>query len=86
DRLHEKSFIRDLGIAVPPFSAVDHADDLAKAISAIGLPSILKTRRFGYDGKGQIKLAGATRDAFAALGGVPCILEAFIPFEREISV
>lgn len=88
DRLHEKTFIRDLGIAVPPFAAIDAADQLGNAIAAIGLPAILKTRRLGYDGKGQKRIDNTARaaDAFRSLSGVPCILEAYVPFLREISV
>jgi 5-(carboxyamino)imidazole ribonucleotide synthase len=88
DRLVEKNFIKDLGIATAPFASVESAADLAKAVSAVGLPAVLKTRRMGYDGKGQ-KMIGATDDpaaAWAALHNVPCILEGFVSFEREISV
>lgn len=88
DRLTEKSFIRDLAIAVPPFAAVDTGADLALALTMIGLPAVLKTRRFGYDGKGQVKITHVNQAdaALSALAEQPCILEAFIPFEREISV
>ncbi len=88
DRLHEKTFIRDLGIDVAPFSAVDDAASLEQAIEAVGIPSILKTRRLGYDGKGQVRLS-RTSDAKTALdqlGGVPSILEGMISFEAEMSV
>ena len=56
DRLTEKAFLSDLGLATAPFAAVDDAVDLAEAIGEIGLPAILKTRRFGYDGKGQVRI------------------------------
>jgi 5-(carboxyamino)imidazole ribonucleotide synthase len=88
DRLVEKNFIKDLEIATAPFASVESAAELAKAVSAVGLPAVLKTRRLGYDGKGQ-KMIGPKDDAAAAwaeLHKVPCILEGFVPFEREISV
>lgn len=88
DRLVEKNFIADLAIATAPFAAVETAADLAKAVAKIGLPAVLKTSRLGYDGKGQ-KMLGPKDDpaaAWAALHKVPCILEGFVPFEREISV
>jgi len=90
DRLAEKSLFRDLGIAVPPFAVVDSRADLDTALAEVGAPSILKTRRLGYDGKGQFRLR--TRDdgdaAWEALGdnNHGLILEAFVPFERELSV
>ena len=90
DRLSEKDFINRLGIPTAPFRAVDTPDDLARALDAIGLPAVLKTRRFGYDGKGQriIREPGeGDRNAiFAEFGGAPLILEGFVPFEREVSV
>lgn len=88
DRLQEKTLFRSLGIDVPPFAAVSSDADLRAAVSSIGLPAVLKTRRMGYDGKGQ-RVLREPRDvegAFAALGGVPCILEAFVPFDRELSI
>jgi len=90
DRLAEKTLFRDLGIDVPPFAAIDSREGLEAALDAIGTPCILKTRRLGYDGKGQFRLRGrADADAaWAALGGNAngLILEAFVPFERELSV
>jgi len=88
DRLFEKRLFRKLGIPTPGFAAVDNPADLKRAVSELGLPAILKTRRLGYDGKGQsvLKLPGDLDQAWNALGGVPCILEAFVPFERELSV
>ncbi|MFE1600151.1 5-(carboxyamino)imidazole ribonucleotide synthase [Methylobacterium sp. ID0610] len=90
DRLTEKSFVADLGIATAPFRAVDDAAGLAAAVADLGLPAVLKTRRFGYDGKGQRMLRpGEPFDAAAvmeSLGGQPCILEGFVPFESEVSV
>ncbi|MBV7378846.1 5-(carboxyamino)imidazole ribonucleotide synthase [Maritimibacter dapengensis] len=88
DRLAEKSFIEGLGLSVAPFAAVDDAEDLAEAIEEIGCPAILKTRRFGYDGKGQARLKTST-DATAALSdmaGAPAILEGFVDFDYEVSV
>lgn len=88
DRLIEKSFIRDLGLAVPDFIAVDSPESLSKAVAQLGRPSVLKTRRFGYDGKGQVVIKSETNldEAWAGIGKAPAILEQFIPFEREVSV
>jgi 5-(carboxyamino)imidazole ribonucleotide synthase len=88
DRLLEKTFFQTLGIPTPPFVRVDSWEDLENAISTIGLPALLKTRRFGYDGKGQHVLA-KEEDAVLAwqtLGGVPLIFENKIEFERELSI
>jgi len=88
DRLVEKSLFRELGIETPAFAAVDSRADLDRALATIGCPAVLKTRRLGYDGKGQFRIkAPADADAaWAALGGVPLILEAWIAFEREVSL
>jgi len=88
DRLIEKQFVRGLGLATADFADVGDAQTLATAVAALGHPSILKTRRFGYDGKGQARIAdgGDLARTFAALGGSPCILESFVPFVKEISV
>jgi 5-(carboxyamino)imidazole ribonucleotide synthase len=88
DRLVEKTFLRDLGLATAPFAAVDDAEALARAVAALGRPSILKTRRFGYDGKGQALIGegGDLAALYAGLGGAPAILEGFVDFEREASV
>jgi 5-(carboxyamino)imidazole ribonucleotide synthase len=88
DRLAEKNFVTSLGIGTAPFAAVDGPDQLAAALEKVGRPAVLKTRRFGYDGKGQatIKNGSDTEAAWRAVGGQPCILEAFVPFEREVSV
>ncbi|MBM3659091.1 MAG: 5-(carboxyamino)imidazole ribonucleotide synthase [Actinobacteria bacterium] len=88
DRLAEKTAFRRLGIGVPEFAAVDDRAGLEAAIDAVGAPAILKTRRGGYDGKGQFVLQSAADAdaAFAALGGEPLILEAMVPFDRELSV
>ncbi|MBJ7574807.1 5-(carboxyamino)imidazole ribonucleotide synthase [Luteimonas sp. MC1828] len=92
DRLAEKTLFRALDIPVPAFVAVATRDELDAAIATVGAPCILKTRRLGYDGKGQYRLRAAS-DADAAwqvLGAqatsVGLILEAFVPFERELSV
>ncbi|MDB6164198.1 MAG: phosphoribosylaminoimidazole carboxylase [Xanthomonadaceae bacterium] len=92
DRLAEKTLFGELGIPVPPFVAITSRDDLDDAIARIGTPSILKTRRLGYDGKGQFRLR-TTDDAdaaWSALGPqastVGLILEGFVAFERELSV
>jgi len=75
DRLSEKTFFQKLGIPTPPFVAVDTWDELKEALNKIGLPAVLKTRRFGYDGKGQFILRKAEDAAVAwqSLGGVPLI-------------
>lgn len=88
DRLTEKTFLSDLGLAVAPYAQVDDAEDLLTAVDELGLPAILKTRRLGYDGKGQalIRNAGDLDDAFATMAGAPAILEGFVTFDREVSV
>jgi 5-(carboxyamino)imidazole ribonucleotide synthase len=88
DRLAEKTFIASLAIGTARFAKVNSPADLAAAIDTIGVPAILKTRRFGYDGKGQLPIRnGSDRErAWHDLGASKAILEAFVPFEREISV
>ncbi len=92
DRLAEKTLFRELGIPVPPFMPIDSRASLDAAIEAIGTPAILKTRRLGYDGKGQyrIKSPAHVDAAWTALGAqaqtVGLILESFVAFERELSV
>ena len=87
DRLIEKEFVKSLGIGTADFAAVDSPEGLAAALTAIGRPAVLKTRRFGYDGKGQVMIRDRGDPAlFNELGGQAQILEAFVPFEREISV
>lgn len=90
DRLNEKTLFTELGLATPAFAAIDSLDALHRALDDIGLPAVLKTRRLGYDGKGQARLH-RRQDADAAWqalgdGQVPLILEAFVPFQRELSV
>ncbi|MGX5777305.1 5-(carboxyamino)imidazole ribonucleotide synthase [Methylorubrum zatmanii] len=88
DRLAEKDFVNGLGIPTAPYRAVDSAADLEAALAALGRPAVLKTRRFGYDGKGQrmIREGDDPATVLAEFKGAPCILEGFVPFEREISV
>jgi 5-(carboxyamino)imidazole ribonucleotide synthase len=88
DRLAEKDFIKRLGIGTADYADVSSAASLRTAILRIGLPAVIKTRRFGYDGKGQamIRDGDNTDRVWADLGTKSAILEAFIPFEREISV
>ncbi|SIP94493.1 5-(carboxyamino)imidazole ribonucleotide synthase [Solilutibacter tolerans] len=92
DRLAEKTLFRELGIPVPDFADITDRAALDAAVTTLGAPCILKTRRLGYDGKGQfrIKTAGDVDAAWEALGAqastVGLILEAFVPFERELSV
>lgn len=88
DRLLEKETFGRLGIRTAPFERVDDQPSLERAVATIGLPAVLKTRRLGYDGKGQrvLRERGDVAGAFDALGGVPSILEGFIRFRREMSV
>ena len=88
DRLAEKAFLNGIGLATAPYAAVATAEDLAVALARIGCPSILKTTRLGYDGKGQarIKSAADSAAALAAMQGAPAVLEGFIPFTHEVSV
>jgi len=88
DRLLEKELFTRLGIPTPPFRAVDSRADLLAAVAALGLPCVLKTRRLGYDGKGQhyLRKAADAASAWVALGGVPLILEGFVRFDREVSI
>jgi 5-(carboxyamino)imidazole ribonucleotide synthase len=92
DRLAEKTLFRECGLHTPDFMTVDTREQLDQALAAIGVPAILKTRRLGYDGKGQFRLHALAdaEAAWAALGAQAAkhglILEAFVPFERELSV
>jgi 5-(carboxyamino)imidazole ribonucleotide synthase len=88
DRVTEKDFINGLGIPTAPWAAVDSLEGLKTALEAVGAPAILKTRRFGYDGKGQarLKTADDAARAWDEIGGQPAILEGFAPFTRELSV
>ena len=87
-RAREKTFLAKAGLPVTPFALVESEADLARAVVALGVPAVLKTASFGYDGKGQVQIAAAedaTR-AWEAIGRHPAVLEAFIDFEREVSV
>jgi 5-(carboxyamino)imidazole ribonucleotide synthase len=88
DRWEEKSFVAGLGLPTAPFATVSSEEELAQALDRIGRPAVLKTRRFGYDGKGQAMLREGVdaRGAWNDLGRAPCILEGFVAFEREVSV
>jgi 5-(carboxyamino)imidazole ribonucleotide synthase len=87
DRLTEKEFVKGLGIETAKFARVDSPEGLMAALGVVGKPAVLKTRRFGYDGKGQIMIRdGGDAAMFDELGGQAQILEAFVLFEREISV
>ena len=88
DRLLEKQFLNDTGIATAPWAAVHDEASLAAAIQALGLPAVLKTTRLGYDGKGQAMLRASDDAAlaFAALSPKPLVLEGFVDFAAEISV
>ncbi len=88
DRVTEKSFINGIGIDTAPWRSVDTLDDLTRALDEIGPRGILKTRRLGYDGKGQARLNGqeGAAEAFVEMRGAPAVLEGFAAFEREISV
>jgi 5-(carboxyamino)imidazole ribonucleotide synthase len=89
DRLTEKDFVRQSGAATAPYAAISTADDIGKAVQAIGRRGVLKTRRLGYDGKGQRTIDGGPQElvrAWAELGNGECILEGFVDFACEISV
>jgi 5-(carboxyamino)imidazole ribonucleotide synthase len=88
DRLAEKTFVAGLGIPTAPFRAVGSEAELARALEELGGPAILKTRRFGYDGKGQVRIqpGDSAAEAWAQLGGAPAILEGFVRFSREVSI
>ncbi len=88
DRWAEKSFVAGLGLPVAPFANVASAEDAAVAAGITGMPAVLKTRRFGYDGKGQLMVRSGAEvlSAWEALGEVPCILEGFVDFACEVSV
>jgi 5-(carboxyamino)imidazole ribonucleotide synthase len=87
-RLREKTFLREGGFPVTPFRAIRSEEDLIQATAALGIPGVLKTASFGYDGKGQqmIRSADALPEAYAMLRGAEGIYEAFVDFEKEVSV
>ncbi len=88
DRIVEKEFLSNHGLNVAPYANVGTAEELSTAVAFVGTPSILKTRRFGYDGKGQsrLKTADDAAKAWDNLGNTPCVLEGFIDFTHEVSV
>ncbi|TAN66176.1 MAG: 5-(carboxyamino)imidazole ribonucleotide synthase [Methylobacter sp.] len=88
DRLAEKTFFHDIGIPTPDYAAVDSLESLQQAMTTIGYPAILKSRTQGYDGKGQslLKSEDDLTGAWALLQGVPSVVEAFVPFSREVSI
>jgi 5-(carboxyamino)imidazole ribonucleotide synthase len=88
DRLIEKTFINDCGIQTAPFKQVDSLSDLEQAVEELGRPSILKTTRLGYDGKGQAVIRPETdlAEAYNSMNGAASVLEGFVDFQREISV
>ncbi|WGW04238.1 5-(carboxyamino)imidazole ribonucleotide synthase [Tropicibacter oceani] len=88
DRLTEKTFLSDLGLKTAPFADITDAASLDQALQTIGTPAILKTRRFGYDGKGQARIMTPSEapQALADMNGAPAILEGFVTFSIEISV
>ncbi|MGL4543831.1 MAG: ATP-grasp domain-containing protein, partial [Polymorphobacter sp.] len=88
DRLAEKAFVQELGGATAPYRPVDSLAELVMALDSLGSPALLKTRRMGYDGKGQVRI-NADSDAataWAAIGARPCILEGLVHFAGEFSV
>lgn len=88
DRVPEKEFLASLGLATAPYAAVGSLADLTTALVRVGAPAILKTRRMGYDGKGQVRINAASEAeaAFTAMAGAASILEGFVKFSHEVSV
>jgi 5-(carboxyamino)imidazole ribonucleotide synthase len=88
DRLAEKSFFQAHGIETTGFAPADSFDELGAAVGEVGLPAIVKTRRFGYDGKGQavVRSRGDLVSAWDEVGGLPLIVERLVPFDRELSI
>ncbi|MEK6217504.1 MAG: 5-(carboxyamino)imidazole ribonucleotide synthase [Boseongicola sp.] len=88
DRLTEKTFLAEIGLKTAPFAPVGNEADLIQALGEVGMPSILKTRRLGYDGKGQARITDRhdAPAALAAMQGFDAVLEGFVAFGREISV
>jgi 5-(carboxyamino)imidazole ribonucleotide synthase len=87
-RIREKTFLSNGGFPLTPFRTIVNSDDLARAVADLGCPSILKTADFGYDGKGQARVTSPAQAeaAWSSIGNVPAVLEALVPFEREVSV
>lgn len=88
DRVDEKRFLASRGVPVQPFEAVHDEASLRRAVESVGTPAMLKTRRLGYDGKGQqpVRRPEEALRAWEALHRAPCIYEAFVPFVREVSM
>jgi 5-(carboxyamino)imidazole ribonucleotide synthase len=88
NRLREKTFLSENGFPVTPFRHIRLVDDLYRGVEQLGVPAVLKTAGFGYDGKGQRKLTviGEVEAAFAELNGQDAVLEGFVDFEKELSV
>ena len=88
DRLREKTFLREAGIACTPFAEATTLEQLTAAIAELGLPGVLKTAAWGYDGKGQslVRTTAEAEAAWGALGGAPAVLEGFIDFRGELSM
>jgi 5-(carboxyamino)imidazole ribonucleotide synthase len=88
DRVAEKAFVEAVGGTPARFWPVDRLADLEEALAMVGTPAILKTRRFGYDGKGQVRIrdAGDAAAAWSAIGEQPAVLEAIVPFAAEFSI
>ena len=87
-RIREKTFLTKAGLPLTPFRTVTTSEELASAVADLGCPAILKTADFGYDGKGQARIMAADQaeSAWSSIGRVPAVLEAFVSFEREVSV
>lgn len=88
DRLLEKNLFTQLGIETPKYQAADTEEEFLAAVANVGIPCVVKTRKFGYDGKGQFRIREEkdVAQAWTALQGHPLIVESFVPFERELSV
>jgi 5-(carboxyamino)imidazole ribonucleotide synthase len=90
NREREKEFLERVNVPVARWATVRTGDDLASAVSSVGAPAVLKTAAFGYDGKGQARISSkdlpAAAAAWASLGSVPCVLEEFVDFRREVSI
>jgi 5-(carboxyamino)imidazole ribonucleotide synthase len=87
-RIREKTFLANGGFPLTPFRTIETSKDLASAVADLGCPAILKTADFGYDGKGQVRVNSPieAEEAWSSIGRVPAVLEAFIAFEKEVSV
>lgn len=88
DRLNERTMFADLGIDTPAYRAIESLDELKAALREIGAPALLKARTLGYDGKGQVLVSDVehAEESWNTLGKVPAILDAFVPFTRELSI